>query len=60
MLGTVLIVIGAMCILGAAGNDDYYTAMHEVYPLKDILLWMISGFAFIGLGVLLKTIKLKG
>lgn len=56
-IGNALIAIGIVCLMSACGNDDYYTAMHMVYPMKELLLWVVSGFAFLGLGNL---IKMKG
>lgn len=56
-IGNALIAIGIVCLMSACGNDDYYTAMHMFYPMKELLLWTVSGFAFMGIGSL---IKLKG
>lgn len=59
-LGNALMALGIVCLLSACGNDDYYTAMHMAYPLKELIMWTFGGFAFLGLGHWLKTIKLKG
>lgn len=56
-LGNALIALGIVCLMSAAGNDDYYMATHMIYPLKELILWIFSGFVFLGLGGLM---KLKG
>ncbi len=56
-LGNGLIALGIVCLMSAAGNDDYYTAMHMIYPLKELILWIMGGLAFMGIG---SAIKVKG
>ena len=59
-LGNAIIAIGIVCLMSACSNDDYYAAMHAVYPLKELVAWILTGMACISFGSLLKTIKLKG
>ncbi|WP_458397861.1 hypothetical protein [Anaerotignum sp.] len=59
-IGNAFIALGIVLLFSAAGNDDMYTAMHMAMPLKDLFLYAVSGFACIGIGGLLKTIKVKG
>lgn len=56
-IATTLIVIGLLVVLGAVGNDDYYTielATTENAPsLLQTFLLSIAGLVSMGLGVFL-------
>lgn len=40
--------IGTICLLSAAGNDDYYSAAGTSYPMVNILGWILGGVFCIG------------
>lgn len=41
-------VIGSICLLSAAGNDDLSNAAGSTYPLAQLLAWAACGFACMG------------
>lgn len=53
-LGTVLIVIGILCVLCAASNDEYYLAGGEFYPLINIIVLVVTGLISIIAGCKMK------
>ena len=44
----ILIAIGAICLMSAAGHDSYYEAVGMYYPLTELIAWTLGGFFCIG------------
>lgn len=56
-IGTILMIVGAACILCAASSDDYYETIGEYYSLKIIILPIIIGSVSIIAGYKIRNIK---
>lgn len=55
-IGSVLIAIGLLCLMSAVGNNDFAEASGTYYPMHDLLMWTIGGFACLGAGALLRLV----
>lgn len=48
IISTALAIIGATCLLSAAGNDELGQATGNPYPLAALIAWAAIGMACIG------------
>lgn len=48
IISTALAIIGATCLLSAAGNDDLGQATGSPYPTAALIAWAAIGMACIG------------
>jgi hypothetical protein len=46
----VVIAIGVLLVLGAAGNDCDGKCMENALPIGELMLFILYGFAMIGVG----------
>ncbi len=58
-IGTALIIIGIFLLMCATGKDDYYAAAHMYYSMKELLMWVMSGFTCIWIGSLIRKVDVR-
>ena len=56
ILSKLALIIGILCLLSAAGNDEYAAAAGEGYPFLYLVGWTIAGIIFLGAAWLLSEL----
>ena len=57
MISKILGITGILCLLSAAGNDDYAMAAGENYPIAYLVAWTIGGIICLGAAWLLSELS---